>query len=102
MKVNTALAQSDINDPASLELERIYVKKAYKGKSLGRYLINYALQLAITSKKHYVWLGAWEKNEAAIAFYKKMGFEEAGRHSFRMGDELQTDLVMKKVISKTC
>jgi ribosomal protein S18 acetylase RimI-like enzyme len=49
-----------------------------------------------------VWLGVWEKNEAAIAFYKKMGFEEAGRHSFRMGDELQTDLVMKKVISKIC
>jgi len=49
-------------------------------------------------KKKYVWLGVWEKNVDAISFYTKMGFREVGRHSFRMGDELQYDLIMKKVI----
>jgi ribosomal protein S18 acetylase RimI-like enzyme len=47
-------------------------------------------------KKDYVWLGVWEKNVDAISFYTKMEFYEAGQHSFRMGDELQNDLIMKK------
>ena len=98
LKVNAAPAQSDVNDPESLEIERIYVKKAYKGKGLGSYLMNYALNLATEMGKQYAWLGVWEKNSAAIAFYKKMGFEEAGRHYFRMGDELQSDWVMKKTL----
>ncbi|GAY79036.1 negative regulation of sporulation, septation and degradative enzyme [Sporolactobacillus inulinus] len=42
-----------------------------------------------------VWLGVWEKNEKAIAFYKKFGFVQNGAHSFYMGDEEQTDFIMK-------
>ncbi len=49
-------------------------------------------------KKNYVWLGVWEKNIDAISFYKKMRFKKAGRHPFRMGNELQNDLIMKKMI----
>ncbi|MCE1252429.1 MAG: GNAT family N-acetyltransferase [Anaerolineae bacterium] len=96
LKLNEAPAQSDINDPDALEIERIYVRKAFKGQGLGKYLMNYALDFARFKAKTYAWLGVWEKNSAAIAFYKKMGFVEAGGHSFRMGDEIQSDLVMKK------
>jgi ribosomal protein S18 acetylase RimI-like enzyme len=96
LKVNDAPAQSDVHDPQSLEIERIYIRKAYKGKGLGTYLMNYALQLALDMGKRYAWLGVWEKNTAAIAFYQKMGFEEMGRHTFKMGDELQSDWIMKK------
>ena len=96
LKVNFAPAQSDLNDPDSLEIERVYVKRAYKGKGLGKTLIDFAIRLAQEANKRYAWLGVWEKNEAAIAFYMKMGFEEAGRHSFRMGDELQSDWILKK------
>ena len=95
------MAQTDINDANSIELERIYIKKEYKGKGLGKKLINFALQLAQEMKKDYVWLGVWEKNVDAISFYTKMKFYEAGRHSFRMGDELQNDLIMKKAIKPT-
>jgi len=49
-------------------------------------------------KKNYVWLGVWEKNINAIAFYKRLGFYEDGRHPFKMGDELQTDFIMKKLV----
>ncbi|MCK4976570.1 MAG: GNAT family N-acetyltransferase [Anaerolineales bacterium] len=98
LKVNDTLAQTDINDANSIELERIYIKKEYKGKGLGKKLINFALQLAQEMKKDYVWLGVWEKNVDAISFYTKMEFYEAGQHSFRMGDELQNDLIMKKTI----
>jgi len=99
LKVNDAPAQSDINDPASIEMERIYIKSPYKGNGQGKKLANFAFQLAKEMKKNYVWLGVWEKNLNAISFYKKMGFYEAGHHSFRMGDELQNDLIMKKNIN---
>ncbi|MCK5836155.1 MAG: GNAT family N-acetyltransferase [Desulfobacula sp.] len=98
LKINEAQAQTDINDPKSIELERIYIKKAFKGRGLGGELMNYALQLAGDMTKDYLWLGVWEKNLNAISFYKKMGFSEAGQHSFKMGDELQNDLIMKKTI----
>ena len=100
LKINEAPVQTDINDPDSIEVERIYIKKEFKGKGLGHQLINYAIQLAKEMKKNYVWLGVWEKNTDAIAFYKRLGFYEDGRHPFKMGDELQTDFIMKKVIAE--
>lgn len=101
IKMNYAPAQSDINDPVSVEVERIYVRQEYKGKGFGKFLMEYAFQQAQQNKKEYVWLGVWEKNVSAIAFYQKMGFREAGRHSFRIGSELQSDLIMKKIVNKS-
>ncbi|MCP4346896.1 MAG: GNAT family N-acetyltransferase [Desulfobacterales bacterium] len=99
LKVNDVSAQTDINDDESIEIERIYIRKAYKRKGFGKKLINHAIQLAKEMKKKYVWLGVWEKNADAISFYTKMEFYEAGRHLYRMGDELQNDLIMKKMIT---
>ena len=48
--------------------------------------------------KEKIWLGVWEKNENAIAFYKKMGFVQTGAHSFYMGDEEQMDFIMTKTL----
>jgi diamine N-acetyltransferase len=98
LKVNTAPSQSDINDVESLEIERIYVKAHYKGRGLGKHLIDFAAKLAAEMGKNYLWLGVWEKNLSAITFYRKMGFAEWRRHSFRMGDELQSDLVMRRPV----
>jgi ribosomal protein S18 acetylase RimI-like enzyme len=94
LKVNDAPAQTDLNDPDSLEVERIYVRREHKGKGLGKALMEHAIRLARERKRASVWLGVWEKNAEAIRFYGKMGFRETGRHTFRMGDELQSDLVM--------
>ncbi len=49
-------------------------------------------------------LGVWERNIDALGFYRRMGFTEAGRHSFRMGDEVQSDYVMKMGVAakETC
>ncbi|MDC7239151.1 MAG: GNAT family N-acetyltransferase, partial [Spirochaetales bacterium] len=95
MKVNLPPAQSDLNDRDSLELERIYVKKEYKGRGFGRQLLEQAISIAKEEKCRYLWLGVWEKNEKALEFYTKMGFVKFGSHSFRMGDEIQNDFVMK-------
>jgi ribosomal protein S18 acetylase RimI-like enzyme len=96
LKVNDTFAQTDIHDAESLEIERIYIKKKLMGNGLGTMLIDYAERLATEMEKKYLWLGVWEKNLSAIAFYKKMGFLEWRRHSFQMGDELQSDLILKK------
>lgn len=99
LKLNDVPGQSDLNDPNSLEVERIYVRKQYKSQGFGKVLMEYALQKAVELKKQYAWLGVWEKNIDALAFYKKVGFQEIGKHSFRMGDELQSDYLLKKTVA---
>jgi ribosomal protein S18 acetylase RimI-like enzyme len=96
IKLNEHRAQTDLNDSSSLELERIYVTPEFQGKSLGGVLMEKALELAIQRRKAYIWLGVWEKNEKAIGFYKRCGFYIIGKHSFVMGDEVQSDFVMRK------
>lgn len=99
LKVNEAPSQTDVNDPASLEIERIYVSGEFQGEGLGRYLMEQAISMAVERKKKYVWLGVWEKNEKAICFYKRNGFYQIGTHSFVMGDDEQTDHIMRKDLS---
>lgn len=99
IKLNYAPAQSDINDSNSVEVERIYVRKEHQGKGVGKMSLEYVFQQAELKNKIYVWLGVWEKNVNAISFYKKIGFEEVGQHSFRIGNEIQSDLIMKKVVT---
>lgn len=95
LKVNEGSAQSDLKDANSLEVERIYVRQAYLGKGIGQLLFNHALTLAKDKGKAYVWLGVWEKNEKAIRFYKKNGFAPFSTHSFYLGSDKQTDILMK-------
>ncbi|WP_226037422.1 GNAT family N-acetyltransferase [Aquibacillus saliphilus] len=98
LKLNTNDAQSEEMGVESLEIERIYIKSKFQKHGLGKYLLNKAFEIAVTRNKKKIWLGVWEKNENAIAFYKKMGFVQAGVHSFYMGDEEQMDLIMTKII----
>jgi ribosomal protein S18 acetylase RimI-like enzyme len=100
LKVNDAAAQTDLHDPQSLELERIYVKRDFQGLGLGKALLGKAMEVARERKRTFVWLGVWEKNGNAIAFYKKMGFSRIGTHDFYMGSERQTDLIMKKGVER--
>lgn len=98
LKLNEAEAQTDLHDPQGLEIERIYVRQQYQGNGYGRQLLEFALEKARSLNKKFAWLGVWEKNTAAIAFCSKLGFQPAGKHTFRMGDELQTDYIMKKAL----
>jgi diamine N-acetyltransferase len=96
LKVNRAGAQTDLNDPDSLELERIYVDQPFQGRGLGRVLIEKGMEIGRQGGKTSVWLGVWERNARAIRFYEKAGFRKAGTHAFVMGDERQTDFIMRK------
>jgi diamine N-acetyltransferase len=101
MKINEGAAQSDLADPAALEIERIYVLRDFQGLGLGRAMVEKALEIARKKEKKFLWLGVWEKNENAIAFYKRMGFRKAGTHPFTMGTDRQTDWIMRREVQET-
>ncbi|ALC89168.1 GNAT family acetyltransferase [Bacillus sp. FJAT-18017] len=98
LKVNTNDAQSEQMGNDSLEIERIYVRNNFQKHGLGKHLLNKAVDIAVERNKKKIWLGVWEKNENAIAFYNKMGFVQTGAHSFYMGDEEQIDFIMTKTL----
>ncbi|PZD96682.1 GNAT family N-acetyltransferase [Paenibacillus sambharensis] len=99
LKINTGTAQSEHMGERSLEIERIYIRQKFQKNGLGKYLIDKAVEVAAELGKKMVWLGVWEKNEKAIAFYEKFGFVQTGAHAFTMGDEEQTDLIMTRTIA---
>jgi len=95
LKLNFGQAQTELKDQKALEIERIYVLKEFHGKKVGQILFDTALQIAERIKADYVWLGVWEKNERAISFYRKNGFAEFDKHIFKLGNDEQTDIMMK-------
>ncbi|KAF2507429.1 GNAT family N-acetyltransferase [Flavobacterium foetidum] len=98
LKLNTADAQTEKEAPNALEIERIYVAKEFHGKKVAQALYAQAEQTAHELKAAYMWLGVWEKNFRAVSFYTKNGFVQFDTHIFRLGDDEQTDLMMKKVL----
>ena len=98
LKLNVGNSQTEIIDDKSLEIERIYVVNKCHGKKIGQLLYEKAIQIARQIDADYVWLGVWENNPRAISFYKKNGFVEFDKHIFKLGDDEQTDIMMKKVL----
>lgn len=95
LKVNFGDSQTELQDKNALEIERIYVLKEYHGKKVGQLLFEKAIQIANDKNKEYIWLGVWEENLRAIQFYKKNGFVAFDKHIFVLGDDAQTDIMMK-------
>ncbi|WP_312174953.1 GNAT family N-acetyltransferase [Chryseobacterium sp.] len=98
LKVNSEKAQTELQDGTAIEIERIYVKSSHQGKKVGQLLFDKALEIARQQNKKYIWLGVWEENKKAVNFYAKNGFIEFDKHIFRLGNDEQTDLMMKKVL----
>ena len=91
----TTEMQTEIKNKKSLEIERIYVKQEFHGKHLGKQLLQKAIEIAKEYNYQYIWLAVWERNLKAIAFYIKHGFVEFDKHTFKLGDDLQIDIMMK-------
>jgi ribosomal protein S18 acetylase RimI-like enzyme len=95
LKLNLGQSQIELQDDNALEIERIYVLKDFHGKSVGQILYDKAIKIARQKNADYVWLGVWEENPRAINFYKKNGFVEFDKHIFKLGNDEQTDIMMK-------
>lgn len=96
IKINTGKAQTELQDDHALEIERIYVLQAYHGKQVGQLLYESAIRIARERALEYVWLGVWEKNARALRFYEKNGFIPFDKHIFKLGNDVQTDIMVKK------
>ena len=95
LKINFGDSQTELKDDKSLEIERIYVIKEFQGKKIGQILYDKAIEIAKQKDADYIWLGVWEENPRAIKFYKKNGFVEFDKHIFKLGNDEQTDIMMK-------
>ena len=76
------------------EVQRLYVAAAWHGQGVAQQLLDQALGLAADRGADAVWLGVWERNPRAIAFYRKFGFVEVGAHVFPLGTDPQRDLIL--------
>lgn len=95
LKVNFGSAQTELQDANAVEIERIYVLQDYHGKQVGQLLFEKAMAIAKSNRCDYIWLGVWEENHRALQFYTKNGFVAFDKHIFVLGEEEQTDIMMK-------
>lgn len=98
LKLNRGAVQTDTLLENALEIERIYALAAYHGKGVGQALYAKAKEIAHADNFHWLWLGVWSKNPRAIRFYEKNGFTAFDTHTFKLGNDLQDDVLMRKKI----
>lgn len=80
------------------EIQRMYVASSWHGKGVAQTLMAACIEKIKAHGSDMVWLGVWERNPRAIAFYRKFGFVERGDHIFLLGQDRQKDIVMARSI----
>lgn len=98
LKLNFKTAQTDFQGDDAMEVERIYVSADLQNKKVGQQLLNFALDQAVKHQMKEVWLGVWEHNHKAIRFYERNGFVKFGSHNFMLGNDQQTDMLLKRPV----
>jgi diamine N-acetyltransferase len=83
-------------DERPIEIQRYYVDAAHHGTGLAHHLMQHVVARAAAAGSAALWLGVWERNSRAVAFYRKWGFDVVGEQIFRVGDDPQRDLVMRR------
>jgi len=83
-----------------IELVRLYVSRESLGSGVGAALMQACIGEARLQGYRSLWLGVWEHNQRALAFYRKCNFHEVGTHVFQLGNDPQTDILMQRSISE--
>jgi diamine N-acetyltransferase len=97
-KLRTIKKPKELENNNPIELERIYVLQDYYNHKIGAALMDRCIAHALNHHHDVIWLGVWEQNHRAVSFYKRWGFEFFGSHIFKLGDDIQTDVLMKKLL----
>lgn len=96
LKLNFESAQREtVGTGTAFEVERIYLLKDFQRQGLGKVLFKKAIALGKEKGYRKLWLGVWEHNTSALAFYKKLGLTVFDKHTFVLGSDSQTDLMLK-------
>ena len=82
------------------EIQRLYVARDWHGKGVAQDLMRVCIQEMRARESDFIWLGVWERNPRAIAFYRKFGFIEVGEHVFPLGSDPQRDIVMARSLAR--
>jgi ribosomal protein S18 acetylase RimI-like enzyme len=93
-QVRHAAPPECVTQAGAVELHRFYVDRPAHGLGIAQRLMEQACTAAREFGATHLWLGVWERNPRAIAFYRKTGFADVGTHAFDVGGDLQTDRVM--------
>jgi ribosomal protein S18 acetylase RimI-like enzyme len=93
-------APDAVGDPGAIEIVRLYSFTRWIGTGVGAALMQRCLDEASARGRRTVWLGVWERNARAIAFYRRWGFADVGSHPFQLGTDLQTDRLMARSVSE--
>jgi len=80
--------------PDPVEIARFYVAREWHGRGVAQALMAAALAEARRRGARSAWLGVWQQNARAIAFYRKAGFTVIGTMTWEHYSEPQDDWVM--------
>jgi GNAT superfamily N-acetyltransferase len=94
-RLRVGRAPACVTGPQPIELARIYAEQSWLGRGVGPALLRTCLDEAARRGHGAVWLGVWERNARARAFYRARGFVEVGTQRFQLGRDPQTDIVMQ-------
>jgi len=95
-KLITGNIEPGITAERPIELNRLYSQQKFLGKGVGQALMDACLETAKQNNHDVIWLGVWEYNPRAQRFYEKNGFRVVDKHTFVLGSDPQTDLLMQK------
>jgi diamine N-acetyltransferase len=84
-----------VTAPDPVEVQRFYADRTVRGSGVTGELMARALQVAVDMGGRAAWLGVWENNARAIAFYRKVGFQEIGSTVYVVGSDRQIDRVLQ-------
>jgi GNAT superfamily N-acetyltransferase len=87
-----------VTGPAPAEVVRFYVDRPWHGRGVAQALMAAATDLASLRGVRTLWLGVWERNDRATAFYRKAGFTDVGTQTFVLGADHQRDIVLARAI----
>jgi diamine N-acetyltransferase len=93
-QIHRGHAPACVGGELPVEIVRFYVDRPYHGQGIAQALMDEAIEAARTLGGATLWLGVWERNPRAIAFYAKSGFADAGSHPYVVGSDVQNDRVM--------
>ena len=97
-KLHAGEASGAVAGERPVELVRLYVSREWLGRGVGPALMRRCLDEARALGFRTMWLGVWERNDRAQAFYRKWDFEEVGEHIFQLGSDSQRDIVMQRAV----
>lgn len=88
-----------VQGPKPIRLNRLHVDKSWHGKGIAQALMQTCLDTSVKLGFETIWLGVWERNARAIAFYHKFDFQKVGEQTFVLGEDVQQDWVMARSLS---